>query len=202
MPDDFDPTEEEWEGGPLEEAPRDEPAPEMPEPEDLAAQLANLEENEGFDEPEIADAGISPIPQQEPPATEIPQNDPLQVELQTLEANEPFLKPSAHAPEVPDRMVIDTPATPSTGDSMVVPGDEGLPAPPATLQGFYEAGGKIQGGLGALPGFPPMQQDGPMDHLKQYLDSSYSMSQLSSELLIDHTAQLDLLQESLERSRL
>lgn len=179
--------DDEWEGGQLEEAPQDEPAPELPDSEELDAKLAELESEEGFDEPLIDDPGVSPIPQ---------EDGQLDEGLASLEADEPFqhtLEKSASAIEP-----VSEPDSPDVSDP---PDDESL-TPPGTLKEFYEAGGTTSGTSGSLPGFPEPSKDGPMDPLKQYLDSGYSMAQLQSDLLIDHSSQLDMLTESLERGRL
>lgn len=177
--------DDEWEDGPIDETLRDEPAPEMPISEELDAQLAKLEGEEGFDEPLIDDPGISPIPQE----------SRLDEGLQTLEANEPFEPPAASS------TAIEPISEPDSPDVSGTPGDDTLD-PPATLQEFAESGGKFESGKVSLPGFPSPQQDGPMDPMKQYLDSGYSVSQLQSDFLMDHSAQLDLLTESMERVRL
>jgi hypothetical protein len=184
MPDDFE-KEDEWEGGPIEETPQDEPAPEELDSEQLDAQLADLEEKEGFDEPLIDDPGVSPIPEE----------NQLDSKVASLEADAPFQFEAAEVGEA------ELPAENPAAVGSELPEDD-PEAPPATLEGFYEAGGKTSGTSGSLPGFMPASQDGPMDQLKQYLDSNYSLSQQQVDFLIDHSAQLDILSEGLERGRL
>jgi hypothetical protein len=48
---------------------------------------------------------------------------------------------------------------------------------------------------------PAPSQDGPVDPLKQYLDSSYSLANAHNDFLLDHSQQLDTLLEGLERGR-
>jgi hypothetical protein len=186
LPPTIDDGGEDWEGGPLENEPRDEAAPELPDTEQLDQQLSDLEEGEPFPEPEIADEGVSPVP----------DSAPLEQELQTLEEEQPFefqkegAAPDAPEIEAPNPELLETPED----------GEE-FPPPPATLEDFYKTAGKTQGGMGALPGMPAPSQDGPVDPLKQYLDSSYSLANAHNDFLLDHSQQLDTLLEGLERGR-
>jgi hypothetical protein len=172
----------EWEEGPIEPVSRDQPSE-----EGLDEQLQSLEDNEGFEEPEIADEGISPTNQFE---------EPLEQALQTLEADEPF-ELQKQAPVALDP--LSEPAAPDLGS---IPEEADPLTPPGSLQELYAAGGRSDSGGTSLPGFPPVSNDGPIDSLKTFLDSGFSMNQLHTELLIDHGAQLDHLTESLGRARL
>ena len=175
--------EYEWEGGPLEPEPQD-----QPDTGGLDEQLQSLEEGEGFEEPEIADEGISPAAQFE---------EPLEASLQTLEEDEPF-QLQKQAPFTLDP--LEEPAIPAI-DGELPEADDPL-TPPESMQEFYEEGGKFEGGQASLPGFPPVSKDGPMEGLKSFLDSGFSLSQINADLLMDHGAQLDHITESLGRARL
>jgi len=182
--------DDDWEEGPItnEEVSRDEPAPELPSSEELDAQLKHLEANEPemAQEPEIADEGVSPIH----------PDEALKDQLQTLETNEPF-QPQAHQASAAVEP-ISQPASPDISD---MPEDDPQ-APPATLKDFYEAGGTIQGGLGALPGIPGPRPEEAGEPLKQYIQSAGNFSQATADFLLDHTQQLDGILERLERGRL
>ena len=173
--------EYEWEGGPLEPEPQD-----QPDTGGLDEQLKSLEADEGFEEPEIADEGISPA---------APFEEPLESALQTLEENEPFEQPT-QAPVG----ALELPSEPTAGVDASIP-EEDVPVPPATLQGFYEAGGKSDGRMGELPGMPRASED-PMQGISTFLNAGMSMSRAQSDMLIDHGSQLDHLTEAIGRARL
>jgi len=194
--------DDEWEDGPLEDEAREETAPVDPEDvgEELQAQLEKFDAEQDFEfagEPEVADPGIPPTAEMfSDNAPAIPEGGALDEQLQTLEGTEPFdfQQASAEAPEAPNVSAPDA-------NLMDEPDDE-IGFPPESFGKFLEQGGETDGRTGSLPGMPRASQDGPIDPLKQHLDSSFSLARAQNDFLIDHSQQLDGLLEGLERGRL
>lgn len=184
----------EWEGGPIETGPVDRTLPEQAKL--LDEEIDNLERLDELNaeelavpaEQEIEDPGISAIPED--------SGQYLDQEIQTLEENEPFQLQEEDTANL-------EPPEPLSTEILDNPDDvERVDAPPASLKEFLERGGEIGGGMGALPGAPAPSNDGPISPITQYLNSSYSLSQQTSDVLIDHANSLDMLLEAVERSRL
>lgn len=173
--------EYEWEGGPIEE----ESAPSI-NPAEMEEMLQSLESEDGFEQPEVADEGVSPT---------APFEEPLEQALQTLEADQPFEQPPQSS--IGD---LELPTESPQGVDVSIPDDD-IEAPPPTLQGFYESGGKFDGSVGSLPGFDRPQED-PTQGIQTYLHSGLAASRAQSDMLIDHGSQLDHITESIGRARL